>query len=472
MSRRRQARDRLASEPVTLEVTSLNHEGRGVSHVDGKVALVDGALPDEQVSASYVRRRGRFDELKTISISKASPNRVAPPCEFAGLCGGCSLQHMNVNAQIEFKQSVLLEQMQHATGLHREKLEILPKLQDATRHYRRKARLAIRVVNKKGGALAGFREKYSSFITDMNDCKVLVKEVAELIQPLRALITDLQGSRGIPQIEVAVGELADSSNEQEQSCQHRVALVFRHLQVLTESDTNALLAFAQQHQLDLYLQPGGNSSVHKIFPPDSVDRLQYFLPEFDLQMNFHPGDFTQVNAGINRKIVSRALSLLALNRDDTVLDLFCGLGNFTLATARLSRKVVGIDGSEEMVKRGQENATLNGIDNAEFHAANLFQPIETKEWSKVKYSKILLDPPRSGAIEIITEVARLGAQKIVYISCNPATLARDSAQLIKAGYKLLAIGVMDMFPHTTHVESMAVFELEKGGDQGGATVIG
>ncbi len=471
MNRRRPGRGRLSSEPITLEVTSLNHEGRGVSHVEGKLVFVDGALSNEQILASYVRRRGRFDELKTISISKASPNRVAPPCEFAGLCGGCSLQHMNANAQIEFKQSVLLELMQGATGLDMEKLEILPGLQDATQHYRRKARLAIRVVNKKGGALVGFREKYSSFITDMNDCKVLVREVAELIQPLRALITDLQASHSIPQVEVAVGEVVDSSNKPEQTCQHRVALVFRHLAVLTESDTNALLAFAQQYQLDLYLQPGGNSSVHKIFPPNSVDRLQYFLPEFDLQLDFHPMDFTQVNADINRKIISRALSLLELNRDDTVLDLFCGLGNFTLAIARLAEKVVGIEGSEKMVQRGMENAVLNGIDNAEFHAANLFQSITTKEWSKVKYSKILLDPPRSGAIEIIREVAKLGAEKIVYISCNPTTLARDSTELIEAGYKLLATGVVDMFPHTMHVESMAVFELGKRRDWGDATVI-
>ncbi len=467
MSRRRQGRGRLPSEPVILDITSLSHEGRGVAHIEGKVAFVDGALADEQVSASYVRRRGRFDELKTATVLSPSPLRVTPPCGYAGLCGGCSLQHMDVNGQIEFKQSVLLEQLRHATGLELDNLEILPKLQDATEHYRRKARLAIRVVNKKGGALVGFREKYSSFITDMSDCKVLVKEVAELIQPLRVLITELRSSHSVPQIEVAVGEVLDQSKHEKtqlaQAYQHRVALVFRHLQPFTESDNTALLGFAQKHEIDLYLQPAGNASVHKIFPADTAERLQYFLPEFDLQLNFHPMDFTQVNAGINRKIISRALELLELEKEDTVLDLFCGLGNFTLAIARQVRQVVGVEGSEEMVARGFENATLNRIANVQFYAADLFQSIHAKEWSQLKYNKILLDPPRSGAIEIIAEIAKLQAEKIVYISCNPATLARDSAELIKAGYKLRATGVMDMFPHTTHVESMAVFQLGKKG---------
>lgn len=475
---------------MTLDIASLSPTGRGVSDVEGKPAFVDGALAAEQVSAAYVRRRRGVDELKTVSVLQASPQRVMPPCEFAGLCGGCSLQHMDVNAQIEFKLSLLLQQMQQAGNLELASLEILPKLQDLTQHYRRKARLAVRVVAKKGGALVGFREKYSSFITDMDDCKVLVKEVAELIQPLRALITALQGSKSVPQIEVAVGEVAvgevavsevavgevavgevavgevhgqtsSAGNAQGQPYSHKVALVLRHLLPFIESDMNALLVFAQQHDIDLYLQPAGNASVHKIFPAGSQERLQYFLPEFDLQLNFHPMDFTQINAGINRKVISRTLSLLDLSKEETVLDLFCGIGNFTLATARQAKRVVGIEGSEEMVKRGVENAALNGIENVEFHAADLFKPIATKEWAEIKYDKILLDPPRSGAIEIIPEVAKLGAEKIVYISCNPATLARDSAELIKAGYQLQATGVMDMFPHTTQVESMAVFALRK-----------
>ena len=465
MSRRRNGRGTLPTEPVSFGIESLSHEGRGIAHLDGKVAFVDGALAGEQVSAVYVRRRGRFDELKTIEVLNASLIRVAPPCEFAGLCGGCSLQHMDSDAQIEFKQSVLLEQMQHATGQSVDKIELLPKLQDATQFYRRKARLAVRVVTKKGGALVGFREKYSSFIADMDDCKVLVEEVAVLIRPLRSLITQLQGALNIPQIEVAVGEELLNSEDAAQSASSdsklQVALVFRHLQPLCESDMQSLVHFSQEHGIQLYLQPGGNDTVHKIFPTDSVERLQYFLPDFDLQLNFHPMDFTQINAGINRKIISRALSLLELSEDDTVLDLFCGLGNFTLASARRAEKVVGVEGSQEMVLRGSENASLNGLDNVEFHAADLFKPIESEDWATAQYSKIILDPPRSGAIEIIPEIAKFGAKIIVYVSCNPATLARDTAELISAGYKLRATGVMDMFPHTTHVESMAVFDLGK-----------
>ncbi|PCJ24560.1 MAG: 23S rRNA (uracil(1939)-C(5))-methyltransferase RlmD [SAR86 cluster bacterium] len=457
MSRRRHRRHKLPSEPIELEITSISHEGRGIAHIDGKVAFVDGALEKENVTASYVRSRGKFDELKVISIQNPSELRVTPPCKFAGLCGGCSLQHMESVAQIDLKQSVLLEQLKHAANINITDIELLPKLQDLQVNYRRKARLAVRMVNKKGGALVGFREKYSSFITDMDSCEVLVAEVAQLIAPLRLLITGMHGNHSIPQIEVAVGERA--AQEQGKDSNLRVALVIRHLLPLIALDLDMLGSFAEQHDIDLYLQPSGIDSVHKIFPRDSVERLQYFLPEFGLTLNFHPMDFTQINAGINRKIVSKALSLLELNKDDIVLDLFCGLGNFTLATATRCKQVVGIEGSDEMVRRGAENAELNNIENAEFFAADLTQPFTDKAWAKLEYSKILLDPPRSGAIEIIQQVAQLGAKKIVYISCNPSTLARDTAELIKAGYKLKSAGVMDMFPHTTHVESMAEFEL-------------
>ncbi|GJM12445.1 MAG: 23S rRNA (uracil(1939)-C(5))-methyltransferase RlmD [Pseudohongiella sp.] len=457
MSRRRHGRGKLPTEAVTLDIESLSHEGRGIAHIDGKVAFVDGALATEQVSANYVRRRGRFDELKTTEVLTASPDRVTPPCEFAGLCGGCSLQHMDSAAQIDFKQSVLLEQMQHATDKSLDDIELLPTLTDLTQFYRRKARLAVRLVTKKGGALVGFREKYSSFIADMDDCKVLVEEVAVLIKPLRQLITGLQGANNIPQIEVAVGEESAASDSR-----LRVAFVFRHLVPLSDSDTQSLVQFAEEHSIHLYLQPGGNDTVHKLFPADSLARLQYYLPELDLELNFHPMDFTQINAGINRKIISQALALLELNEDDTVLDLFCGLGNFTLATARRAKRVVGVEGSQEMVLRGSENAAHNGLENVEFHAADLFKSITAHDWAAQRYSKIILDPPRSGAIEIIPELAKLGAQVIVYVSCNPATLARDTAELINAGYELRATGVMDMFPHTTHVESMAVFDAGKG----------
>ena len=453
MSRRRFRKQKLPTEAIELNITGLSHEGRGVAHVDGKVVFVDGALQGERVAAHYVRKRSSFDELRTSEVFDASPVRVQPPCSFAGNCGGCSLQHMDASAQIDFKQSVLIELMQQALADSLDSVDILPPLRDVELHYRRKARLAVRFVSKKGGALVGFREKYSSFIAEMDSCEVLVEEVACLIAPLRELFTTLDGKMEIPQIEVAVGETAP-----EPDAAKEVALVVRHLEALSESDSAALTDFAREHSVEMYLQPGGNDTVARLWPQRDEDRLRYFLPDFGLELAFHPMDFTQVNAGINRRIVSRALDLLELNEQDSVLDLFCGLGNFTLAAATRAGKVVGVEGSQEMVERGGENAHRNGLSNTQFYAANLAKSFADESWATNSYSKVLLDPPRSGALEIIKEVAALGAQKIVYISCNPATLARDTAELVAAGYRLTTAGVMDMFPHTTHVESMAVFE--------------
>lgn len=456
MSGRRQRRLDVPSTPVTLAIKSLSHEGRGIGHINGKVAFVDGALPGEEVSALYIRNRSQLAELRVQTVLVPSAERVEPRCEYSGVCGGCSLQHMHTEAQITFKQQVLLEQLAHAAHVTSADFKLLPHLQANTYHYRRKARLAVRMVMKKGGALVGFREKYSSFITDMDNCQILNARVAALISPLRLCISQLRGSHAIPQIEVAVGEYTGAEHGEDAA---HVALVFRHLEALHGEDLQALIAFAEQHKIDLYLQPGGAESVHKVFPPDDVARLAYYLPDYNLRMAFHPLDFTQINGEINRQIVAQALNLLELQATDTVLDLFCGLGNFTLPIARSCRRVIGVEGSEEMVARGIENARLNKIDNADFHAANLCESFSDKTWAKERFTKILLDPPRSGAIEIIPGIAELRARKIVYISCNPATLARDAAELISAGYELTAAGVMDMFPHTTHVESMAVFEL-------------
>jgi len=455
MSRRRSRRQRLPTEPVLLDIESLSHEGRGVARIDGKVAFVDGALALERVSASYVRRRSQLDELKVVEVVNPASNRVVPPCEYAGVCGGCSLQHLESSAQLEFKESVLVEHLQQATGLDPTQYQLLPRIVSASQHYRRKARLAVRVVHKKGGVLVGFREKYSSFISDMLDCQVLVSEVAALITPLRELLNELQGKYEIPQIEVAVGERVPDAAAEKQ-----VALVFRHLKPLTDADTELLCRFSDKHGLHCYLQPGGTDTVHRIVPniDSELPRLRYFLPDQGITLQFHPMDFTQVNGEVNRLIVNRAMELLDVNSDERVLDLFCGLGNFTLPLARRAAQVVGIEGSEEMVRRGTENAALNGLHNIEFAAADLSKSMKTHSWAQSCYDKILLDPPRSGAIEIIPEVASLGATRIVYISCNPITLARDAAILQERGYKLKSAGVMDMFPHTTHVESMAVFE--------------
>ncbi|MCI5105195.1 MAG: 23S rRNA (uracil(1939)-C(5))-methyltransferase RlmD [Pseudomonadales bacterium] len=452
---RRSRRQRLPTEPVELTIESLSHEGRGVARIDGKVAFVAGALAGETVLARYTSRRSQFDELQVEEVIEPASERCEPPCEYAAVCGGCSLQHLQPEKQLDFKQSVLLEHLQQATGLGSDQFELIGQLKAQTLHYRRKARLAVRVVQKKGGVLVGFREKSSSFITDMQDCQVLVEDVARLIQPLRQLINELAARFDIPQIEVAVGETgpaADAANQ--------VALVLRHLRPLPDSDQQRLKEFAQQENLHLYLQPGGTDSVHRLFPDaeQGPERLTYFLPAHDLQLQFHPMDFTQVNASINRLIVDQALHYLQLDKEDRVLDLFCGLGNFTLAMAKQAAQLTGVEGSEEMVRRGQENAALNGLTNTEFAAADLSKSITEHHWAQSSYDKILLDPPRSGAQEIIAEIAALGARRIVYVSCNPITLARDSNLLLQQGYDLKSAGVMDMFPHTTHVESMAVFE--------------
>lgn len=452
MSKRRFRRKKLPQELVNLDVEALNHEGRGIARINGKVAFVDGALEGENVDAKYVRRRSSLDELSAVNIYQPSPHRVDPVCKFSGVCGGCSLQHMNTTQQIALKESVLIEKLRQELGENEITFKTLSRVTGDHWHYRRKARLAVRIVEKKGGALVGFREKYSSFITDMDDCKVIVAEVSQLITPLKRLITSLDMGAFIPQIEVAVGEESVSSSEK------KVALVIRHLREFTNSDLASLLQFGNDYAIELYLQPQGVNSVHKVFPADDFLRLEYFLPAFDLKFLFHPMDFTQVNAGLNRSIVSHAVDLLELDKHDTVLDLFCGLGNFTLPIATKALAVVGIEGSLEMVARGAENAEYNNIINTEFHSADLSKCFKHEKWAARAYDKILLDPPRSGAFEIIEAISAIGAKKIVYISCNPSTLARDTKVFLDNGYRLLSAGVMDMFPHTTHVESAAEFQ--------------
>ena len=454
MSRLHKRRKELPAEAVTLEISGLSHEGRGIAHIDGKVAFVDGALPGETVSAKYVRNRSQFSELKAEEILTPAAQRVSPPCQYTSICGGCSLQHWDCDGQLEFKQSVLLEHLQNTTKLETVGIKLLPKIKAQTTHYRRKARLAVRKVLKKGGVLVGFREKYSSFITDMEYCQILAKEVASLINPLREFLITLESNDEIPQIEVALGEKSEDENLELQ-----VALVIRNLKTLSGKDKARIVEFAKAYCIHVYLQPGGNDTVDKLYPDDQQARLYYYLPDFDLKMTFHPMDFTQVNAEINRQIIVRAVSMLELNKKDLVLDLFCGLGNFTLPIATQCQSVIGIEGSAEMVERAKENARINCIDNVEFYADDLTNSQDTNSWSQQPFTKIILDPPRSGAIEVIPQLVKLKVEKIIYISCNPATLARDAAELIAQGYKLNSAGVMDMFPHTTHVESMAEFTL-------------
>ena len=460
MRKRKLRTQRLFTEPIKLHINEFSPEGRGVHHQNGKTIIVDGALPGEEVIAAYARKNRNFDEFRVVEVLNRSPDRTEPPCLYVSRCGGCSLQHLNVAAQLDFKELSLCEHLEQAIGARMSNLELLPQLKGDSLHYRRKARLGVRMVKKKGGALVGFREKYGHFITDMESCHVLIKEVADLILPLRTLIAALKGRQIIPQIEVAVGEYKNKDNLREKpQVLNKVAVVIRHLKPLCEADLLTLCNFAHEYTVELYLQPKSVESVHKIYPKQTVERLQYFLPDFDLTLNFHPMDFVQINGDINRQIVSQAIRLLDLNKEDRVLDLFCGLGNFSLAIARYCREVVGVEGNDEMVKRGKENALLNNISNAKFYKENLSKNIENKPWLSRHFSKILIDPPRSGAIEILKPIAHLQADRIIYISCNLVTLARDAALLVAEGYRLKSCGVVDMFPHTAHVESMVQFEL-------------
>ena len=457
MSNNRRRRQTLPADPITLTIERLSHEGRGVARNDGKIAFVDGALPGETVSAIYTARRSQFDELNLKQVIVAAENRITPPCEVAGICGGCLLQHLHPEGQLAHKQQVLFDQLKHSAGIT--SFEVIPAMRSTSQSYRRKARLAVRYVHKKGDVLVGFREKANTFITNMSYCTTLVEPVGRLIAPLRKLLLSLEGCREIPQIEVAVGETACVATEQLDSVL-RVTLTLRHLQPLSESDKDRLKLFADQECVEWYLQSGGPDTVVRLWPQSDHDQLEYYLPDDlgDITMSFYPGDFTQVNAEINRRMITQAIKLLDLKPDDKVLDLFCGLGNFSLPMAKRCASVTGVEGSQDMVERAGINARNNNLSNTSFYAADLFTEFDNASWAVPQYSKLLLDPPRSGAIELVSRIRELLPQIIVYVSCNPATLARDSAELEKQGYKMTHAGVMDMFPHTGHVESMARFE--------------
>ena len=448
MSKRR--RKVLPQEPLRCQIETLSHDGRGIARADGKTQFVDGALPGEVVMAKMVSTRSRFDELRTVEVLEPAGDRQTPPCEFADLCGGCSLQHMSADAQIRFKENTLKEHFAHFGGIEPEQW-IEPMRSPDSLGYRRKARLGVRFVKARDSVLVGFREKRNSFLTDINRCAVLDPRIGDRIQPLRDLIQSLNAFDRIAQVEVACGD-------------DTAAMVFRNMDDLVPEDHQRLVDFGQAHDLHIYLQPKGPDTVHRIWPASTGrddERLSYRMDAFDLQMQFHPMDFTQVNAGINRTMVERAVDWLDVQPGERVLDLFCGLGNFTLPLARKGAQVVGVEGDDAMVVRGRENARLNGLDNVEFHGADLHGDFTGQSWAKEGFDKILIDPPRSGAEEICKYLTAFGANRIVYVSCNPATLARDAGVMVRNGYRLVRAGVMDMFPHTTHVESIALFERDQ-----------
>ena len=431
------------ADPVSASIASLSHEGRGIARINGKTVFIDGALPGEQVRFQYTRKRGQFDEGRTVEVLEPSASRVEPRCRYYGVCGGCSLMHLDGGEQILHKQSVLLEQLQHIGGLEPER--VLPPLSASHWGYRRKARLGAKYVTGKEKVLVGFREKFSSFIADIDSCEVLHPILGEAIGQLKELIHELSVYRQIPQLEVAISDTV-------------AAVVIRHLAPLTDDDKRILADFEAQRPVRFYLQPAGLDSVHSLSGEDG-ENLYYRLDGHDITVEFSPIDFTQVNFELNALLVDRVIELLEPGDTDTVLDLFCGLGNFTLPIARYAKQATGLEGSEDLVLRAQRNARNNNLTNVDFSACNLSEPDAGSLVSGCAYNKVLLDPPRTGAREIIEQLDLERVERLVYVSCNPATLARDAGILAnQGGLGLKAAGVMDMFPHTSHVESIALFE--------------
>ena len=472
---------RRGQKPVNMVVTaavqveSLDLDAQGIARLQpnneeaaqgqsGKVIFIQGALPTERVTYVITQDKERFSKAQVLDIIKPAVFRAEPKCKAFGVCGGCTMQHLDMRAQIAMKQRVLEDDLQHIAKLKPQ--EILRPMDGPAWEYRHRARLS--VVNrsiKKGTVLVGFHEGKSSYVADMTACEILPKPVSDLLPKLRQLVMGLSIVDRMPQIELAVGEPEDPLSEDPKKNQPVTALVFRNLKPLTTADEQQLRAFADEHQVWIWLQPKGIETVAPFYPKSG--KLCYRLPEFEIEMPFKPADFTQVNHTMNRALVSRAIRLLEVKATDRVLDLFCGIGNFTLALARRANQVMGIEGLASLTRRAQENALHNGLtDKVRFLQSDLFlvNPETITAWGKAE--RWLMDPPREGAMEICKALAELNAQssqllpeRIVYVSCNPKTLARDAQILChQAGYVLSAAGIVNMFPHTSHVESMAVFD--------------
>jgi len=437
----------VSATPFEAVITDLSHDGRGVTRVDGKAVFVSGALLDEHVLLRLRKRHRHFDEAEVVELITRSPHRVEPRCRHFGECSGCSLQHLDADPQIATKQRVLTENFERIGKVTPQLW--LPPLTDQSWGYRRKGRLSVRNVVKKGRVLVGFREESNhAFVADIQQCEVMHPALGPKIGLLAELINGMDAASDIPQIEFAAGD-------------DTMALVFRHMQPLSESDLAKLSAFGQQHDLAIYLQPGGNSSVHPLWPENP--RLAFRIPSGeadvdDVELEFEPLDFVQVNAGMNVRMMARTMELLDPQPTDRVLDLFCGLGNFTLPIARRVAEVIGVEGEHGLVERAAQNAARNGIGNARFQVANLFEDQRSADWARQPWDKMLLDPPRAGADKVLEYLPHKQTRRIVYVSCHPASLARDAGILVNQhGFTLKSAGVMDMFPHTSHVESIAVF---------------
>ncbi|MGZ5039895.1 MAG: 23S rRNA (uracil(1939)-C(5))-methyltransferase RlmD [Usitatibacter sp.] len=425
-------------------IESIDHEGIGVAHVDGKVTFIDGGVTGERVLFTRRRSRGNFDLGSVTQVLRESSQRVVPRCPYFGTCGGCAMQHVDASAQVAAKQRVLEDNLARLGKVKPE--QMLPAIMGPSWGYRTRARLSVHYVAKKGGVLVGFHERRSSFVADTMSCEVLPPAVSALIPELREMFTSMQLRERMPQIELAVGEDV-------------TILVLRHLEPIPEDDAAKLRAFADRHGIQWWLQPKGPDTAHA-FHPLEAPALDYRLPEFGLSLRYRPTEFTQVNAGVNRVLVKRAVDLLDPLPGERVGDLFCGIGNFTLALATRGADVLGMEGSPALVARAAENAKLNGLEGrARFVAHDLYTDAAGALKRLGPVDKLLIDPPRDGALDICKELPADGPSRIVYVSCSPSTLARDAGVLVNVkGYRLAKAGVVNMFPHTGHVESIALFQ--------------
>jgi 23S rRNA (uracil1939-C5)-methyltransferase len=436
------ARELKSGAPLEADVVDLAQDGRGIARLDGKAVFIEGALPGERVRFRVTKRRRRLEEAVLLEIVTASPDRVIPRCPHFGVCGGCSLQHLSPGAQLAAKQRQLLDNLERIGGVR--PLRVLEALTGPAFGYRRRARLGVKYVHKKGRVLAGFRERDKPYLADLGRCEILLERFATLPAELAALVETLSIREHIPQVEVAAGDAT-------------AALVFRIMQPLSPGDAAALERFGTRLGVQIHLQPQGLDSIHPLLaeaPP-----LEYSVEGGRITLEFGPSDFVQINREVNLAMVDAAQRLLEPTPADTVLDLFCGLGNFTLALGLRAASVIGVEGDQGLVQKARRNALRNGIGNVEFFTENLFEPARLGVWAARTFDLVLLDPPRAGAVEIMERMPQWQPRRVVYISCHPGSLARDAGILVRGqGYRLIGAGVMDMFPHTTHVESIAVFE--------------
>ncbi len=438
------------NEEMLAEIIDFSHDGLGIAKVHGKTVFIEGGIPTEIVNFRYLKKKSKYDLGRTTKIIRSSSTRTEPLCQYYQTCGGCAFQHVTATDQIQVKQKLLLKQLKHF-GLVTPEIVLAP-LQGAPYQYRRRARLGVHYNVKSQKIELGYKVKSSHIIAPILNCEVLTPKLSQLIPPLQALIERLVANRSITELIISMGD-------------NDIAVVIQHVKTFQAEDQNLLEDFAREKDLFLYLQLKNDHSEQGHYPADLLwgprqsEHLSYSLPKFDLKLLFHPLDFIQVNSEMNQAMISHVMVLLNPTSDDLVLDLYCGLGNFSLPLAKKAGHVIAIEGSSTLVEKGYENAKLNGIQNIDFFNSNLNKPIMNQIWAQKKYDKILLDPPRAGALELMKTIPNFEAKSIVYVSCDPATLARDIGILTKKGYKLTSVGILDMFPQTAHIESIAYLQL-------------